>query len=526
LFAEATTQPDPEQRALHDALRISTHVKAGREPLPNMEGRSLLSRRILPEKIWSALMLCTLMTLCSFPVMPAQAQERLLKFEAGEASEIRVAQGKFVNARTSESVTRVVVGNPAIATAVPLSGTTLYVLGKAEGRTNVAIYGANDALIGLVNVEVGADTLDLRQTIQDAVPQAKVKVETINGRLRVSGAVPDGIAQRKVLELAQQYSSAPAINALHVTGGQQVLLEVRVIEASRNAERDLGVTLQATGTRAFGNSGPFDREKNAFKLGFPNGSSPFGTVVANVLGNGISADVLIQALEQKGLARRLAEPNLTALSGEKASFLAGGEVPIPVAGDDKGNITVTYKEYGVRLNFTPVVLDNGLINLKLEPEVSQIDPTVTIRTGVISVPAFITRRASTTIEVRDGQSFAMAGLLQSTHTKSQDQLPWLGQIPVLGALFRSSSFRKEETDLIIIVTPHIARPSKPGQPLRTPFDTVKPSNDVEFFLLGNLEVSRDMQRQFEKGAGVAGPFGHIVNLKTGQQNVSKKIVKR
>lgn len=201
-------------------------------------------------------------------------------------------------------------------------------------------------------------------------------------------------------------------------------------------------------------------------------------------------------------------------------------MPIPVAGDDKGNVTVTYKEYGVRLNFTPVVLDNGLINLKLEPEVSQIDPTVTIRTGLVSVPAFITRRASTTIEVRDGQSFAMAGLLQSTHTKSQDQLPWVGQIPVLGALFRSSSFRKEETDLIIIVTPHIARPAKPGQPLRTPFDTVKPSNDVEFFLLGNLEVSRDMQRQFEKGTGVVGPFGHIVNLKTGQQNASKKIVKR
>ena len=379
----------------------------------------------------------------------------------------------------------------------------------------------------MVNVEVGADTLDLRQTIQDAVPQAKVKVETINGRLRVSGAVPDGIAQRKVLELAQQYSSAPAINALHVTGGQQVLLEVRVIEASRNAERDLGVSFLGRKNAADGSSTVAGTgTAGGFRASFPNGSTPFGAIVANVLGDGISADILIQALEQKGLARRLAEPNLTALSGEKASFLAGGEVPIPVAGDDKGNVTVTYKEYGVRLNFTPVVLDNGLINLKLEPEVSQIDPTVTIRTGLVSVPAFITRRASTTIEVRDGQSFAMAGLLQSTHTKSQDQLPWVGQIPVLGALFRSSSFRKEETDLIIIVTPHIARPAKPGQPLRTPFDTVKPSNDVEFFLLGNLEVSRDMQRQFEKGTGVVGPFGHIVNLKTGQQNASKKIVKR
>jgi pilus assembly protein CpaC len=167
-----------------------------------------------------------------------------------------------------------------------------------------------------------------------------------------------------------------------------------------------------------------------------------------------------------------------------------------------------------------------LINLKLEPEVSQIDPSTTVRTGTIAIPAFITRRASTTIEVRDGQSFAMAGLLQSIHTKSQEQLPWLGQIPILGALFRSSSFKKEETDLIIIVTPHLTRPAKPGQPLRTPLDALKPSNDLEYFLLGKLEVSSDMQRQFENGAGLVGPYGHIVALKPEQKNVSKKIVKR
>jgi pilus assembly protein CpaC len=170
------------------------------------------------------------------------------------------------------------------------------------------------------------------------------------------------------------------------------------------------------------------------------------------------------------------------------------------------------------------VLSNGLINLKLEPEVSQIDPATSLRLGGIAIPAFITRRASTTIEVRDGQSFAMAGLIQTSQTKSQEQLPWIGQLPVLGALFRSSSFRKEETDLVIIVTPRLARPAKPGQPLRTPFDDANSSNDVEFFLLGNLEVSRDMRRRFEKGTGVAGPYGHIVHVKPGKQNVSKKIV--
>jgi len=239
---------------------------------------------------------------------------------------------------------------------------------------------------------------------------------------------------------------------------------------------------------------------------------------------GFSADILVQALEEKGLARRLAEPNLTALSGEKASFLAGGEIPIPISESDD-RITVQFKEYGVRLNFTPVVLDNGTINLKLEPEVSQIDENTVIRTGSIAIPGFITRRASTTIEVRDGQSFAMAGLLQSMHLKNQEQLPWLGQLPVLGTLFRSSSFQEEETDLVIIVTPHLVRPAKPGQPLRTPLDAAKPSNDAEFFLLGNLEVSSDMQRRFIEGAGVVGPYGHIVNLKPEQNNARKKIVK-
>jgi pilus assembly protein CpaC len=462
---------------------------------------------------------------CGFAA-PVQSQERLIKFEAGLPAEVRVAQGKFVNARTNGNVSRLVVGDPDIATAVPLTNTTFYVLGKAEGRTNVAVYGLNDTLLGLIDVEVGADMPDLKQTIQAAIPQAKIRVETVNGRVRLSGSVPDGVTQRKALEIAEQYSSSPVINALNVTGGQQVLLEVRVVEASRNAGRQLGVSWFGRGNGATASSGTAARQRGLNVGGlFPSGQAPFGTLVAQIIGGGITADILIQALEEKDLGRRLAEPNLTALSGEKASFLAGGEVPIPVAEND-GKVTVQYKEYGVRLNFTPVVLDNGLINLKLEPEVSQIDPNTVFRTGLIELPAFITRRASTTIEVRDGQSFAMAGLLQSVHTKSQDQLPWLGQLPVLGALFRSSSFQEEETDLVIIVTPHLVRPAKPGQPLRTPLDAAKPSNDAEFFLLGNLEVSSDMQRRFIEGTGVVGPYGHIIDLKPVQHNVSKKIVKR
>ncbi len=494
---------------------------------------------------WTALSVIGSAVVRSAPVLaglllaspPLQAQERLLRFDRGRAiGEINVAQGQFLTAKTAADIARVVVGNPEIATAVPLTGSSFYVLGKAEGRTNVAVYGANEELLGTVSVEVGADTPDLAAAVQEALPRANIKVETINGRLRLSGTVPDAIALRKALEIAEQYGSNGVINALRVTGGQQVMLEVRFIEANRSAGRELGVSWygrrlsQPPGrdvrTGSFRPTGDDDTSSGVVRFNptLPSGSTPFGTLIANFLGGGVSADILVQALEEKGLARRLAEPNLIALSGEKASFLAGGEVPIPVASEDN-KITVTYKEYGVRLTFTPVVLDSGLINLKLEPEVSQIDETIRVSTGAISIPGFITRRASTSIEVRDGQSFAMAGLLQSTHSKNQEQIPWLGQLPVIGTLFRSSAFQEQETDLVIIVTPRLVKPGRPGQPLRTPLDGKKPSNDIEFFLLGTLEVDNDMQKRFAEGAGVIGPYGHIVELPPGKRNAGKKVVK-
>jgi len=467
-------------------------------------------------------------------ISPACAQERLLRFNKGRAiGDINVAQGQFLTARTAADVGRVVVGNPDIATAVPLTARSFYVLGKAAGRTNVAVYGADDELMGTVNVEVGADTPDLAATIQESIPQSNIRVETVNGRLRLSGTVPDAIALRKALEIAEQYGSDGVINALRVTGGQQVMLEVRFIEANRNAGRELGISW--FGRRANDNSGrgialgnftPPETGKSGITYNplLASGGTPFGTVVANFLGGGINADVLVQALEEKGLARRLAEPNLIALSGERASFLAGGEVPIPVAAEDN-RVTVTYKEYGVRLNFTPTVLENGIINLKLEPEVSQVDESIRVSTGSISIPGFITRRASTSIEIRDGQSFAMAGLLQSVHSKNREQVPWLGSLPIIGTLFSSSAFEEQETDLVIIVTPHLVKPGKPGQPLRTPLDSTKPSNDLEFFLTGTMEVDSDMQKRFAEGTGVIGPYGHIIELKPGKRNVVKKVVK-
>ena len=243
--------------------------------------------------------------------------------------------------------------------------------------------------------------------------------------------------------------------------------------------------------------------------GLISGAAPFGTVVGTLISNGVQVDAMIRGLEERGLARRLAEPNLVALSGDTASFLAGGEFPFPVQ-SQLGQVTVEFKKFGVGLAFTPTVLDHGVINLKIEPEVSQLDPTNFVQVGGIRVPSLIVRRANTTIELRDGQSFAIAGLLQSVSSTDASQLPWLGDVPVIGALLRSTHFQKRETDLAIIVTPRLVRPTRPGDTVRTPLDNTAPGNDAEQFLLGRAEVPKGRPANGRP----AGPrqVGHILNV--------------
>ena len=205
-----------------------------------------------------------------------------------------------------------------------------------------------------------------------------------------------------------------------------------------------------------------------------------------------------------------------ALSGDTASFLAGGEYPIPVPGT-LGTVTIDYKTYGVGLSFTPTVLRNGAINLVIKPEVSQLDFGHTVQIAGIAIPPLIVRRASTTIELRDGQSFVIGGLLQNTSSTAQDQLPWLGDVPVLGALFRSAQYKKSETDLAIIVTPRLVRPTRPGDPVKTPLDNTLPANDIDFFLMGKAEISPADARL---AVGHQRPFvGHILDLRKEGANV-------
>ena len=416
----------------------------------------------------------------------------------GEKILLPVGQSRVFT--TDSEIERLVVGDPEIADVVLVSPRSFYVLGRGLGRTNLQVFSGGDFPTGLIDLEVTVDTGDLAATLRHAAPGADIRVQSVNGRLRLHGTVPDAVTLGRVLEIAKQYGSDAVINALQVTSPQQVFLEVRILEASRNAGRDLGINVNVPD----GSDGSFN--SGSGQLG--NGIA-FGSFLATLLSNGTEIDVLIQALEQRGLARNLAEPTLAALSGETASFLAGGEVPIPVSEAD-GQVTVEYKEFGVRLSFTPVVLGNGLINLTLEPEVSQIDRTTTFDTGLVQLPSFSTRRASTTIELGDGQSFAIAGLLQRNNSRRQEQLPWIGDVPILGALFRSASFQKEETDLVIIVTPRLTRPVASSKALVTPLDTAVLTSERTFFLYGKAEMTRgELERKIRR-RGIDGPFGHMV----------------
>lgn len=439
------------------------------------------------------------------------ARARVLSVDIGESrvGAVKVVAGKSQNLRTSRSFVDLVVGDPDVADVMPLTDRTLYVLGKKIGTTNISVFDAEKRLVGLVEVEVGYDAPRIADAIERASPASAARVGTANGRTVLGGQAADGEAAAEAVAIARTYGPE-VVNTMKVRQPQQVLLEVRFIEASRSAGRELGVSLGVDSRDVKGGIGL----KQALAGTLVSSHTPFGTALGTILSNGVRADILIQALEERGLARRLAEPNLVAMSGEKASFLAGGEFPIPVQGD-LSRVTVEYKKFGVSLNFLPTVLSDGVINLKIEPEVSQLDPTTAVRSANVAVPGIIVRRASTVVELRDGQSFAIAGLLQSYNSHVQEQLPWLGDIPIIGTLFRSAAFERKETDLAIIVTPRIVRPAKPGERLRTPLDGAVPANDLDFFLAGRQEIPTAQAR----GSTVVPVSGHILDLPASPRRV-------
>ena len=461
----------------------------------------------------------------------AYAQPRSIVISGNERTVmVTVPIGKSQDVRTDTSFVDVVVGDPDVADVNPLTDRALSILGRKIGTTRVSVYAEGKKLVGIFDIEVSYDITRLTNELRRRFPGSRIQASTVNGRIMLSGEVIDGATLDKAVTIARQFGPE-IINSMSVASPQQVLLEVRFVEIARTAGRELGVQWNRFGNNSLINVG---NRQSANQLpigpasevaaGVLSGASPFGFLISRIISSGVSTDVLINALEQKGIARSLAEPNLVALSGDTASFLAGGEYPIPVAGSF-GQITVDYKKYGVGLAFTPTVLGQGLINLKIEPEVSQIDTTHTISVANgIAVPALIVRRASTTVELRDGQSFMIGGLLQTDNKNQIEQLPWIGSVPVLGALFSSKSYQKNETDLAIIVTPRLVRPARPGDVIKTPGDDTMQPNDVDFFLLGKNEVTNEEARQLTPttarvAAAADRPFtGHMLDMPKGVSN--------
>ena len=421
----------------------------------------------------------------------------------GNVIQLQVTLDKAETIATDREFSDVLVGNAQMADVVALTSRTLYVLGKKVGSTSITLLSPDKRVMGVVNVEVTFDIEGLKRRLRENIPGSGISVSSVGNKILLSGTVRDSVSLSKALSIAEQTAPQAVTNALSVRGSQQVLLEVRFVEADRESSRELGVGWDVFGNRIAAISGVTGvTSAGTPVLGLASNNVPFGAAIARLLDGGTKADVIVQALEKRGLARRLAEPNLVALSGDTASFLAGGEFPFPVAAENN-RITVEFKKFGVGLAFTPTVLDDGLINVKIEPEVSELDPTTTLRVEGVEIPSLIIRRAQTTIELRDGQSFAVAGLLSANNFKNQKQLPWIGEVPVLGTLFRSAAFQKKETDLVIIVTPHLVRPARPGEKLVTPLDGRVSSNDREFFLRGQQEVKVDRPQAFH---------GHILDL--------------
>lgn len=387
------------------------------------------------------------------------------------------------------------VANPSIADIATLSDRTIYVLGKSPGRTTLTLLGADGKLITNVEVRVAPDLAEFKERLREVLPGEKIEVRTANDGIVLSGTVSSVLKLDRALDLAKRYAPDAVSNLMSVGGTQQVMLKVRFAEMARSVSKDLSVSLGfgAAGGNFGVNGGTNRGIANGDTLGTTTGTvttpftGPSGTsngALSIGFGSGsLQAAVLIEALETKGLVRTLAEPNLTALSGQQAEFLAGGEIPIPVSSDD--GISIEYRPFGVELAFTPTVVDQDVINLNLATSVSSLDTTNSVTTGGVSVPSFSKRASSTTVELRDGESFAIAGLLQDDFVDLAGQVPWLGDVPVLGALFRSSNYTRRQTELVIIVTAHLVSPTR-GDNYVLPTDRIRVPTERELFLNGTV----------------------------------------
>jgi pilus assembly protein CpaC len=411
---------------------------------------------------------------------------------------LEVNKGGLV--RLDQPAATVFVANLEISDIQVKSPSLIYLMGKRAGETTLYAVDDQEQVLAAFQIHVVHDLRRLRQAVKDIHPAVDLELASVGGAVIVQGRVPTAAVAEDVRRLAARFidQDGDVVNRLAVTAPTQVSLRVRVAEINRTVQKQLGFNWDALGTIG------------SFSLGFGT-FNPFGTnVVSDLLQGGVGtgsldANVLVDVLDQEGLISILAEPNLTAMSGETASFLAGGEFPILVPGTN-GQVTIEFKKFGVSLAFTPTLLDADRISMRVRPEVSELSAegavTIPVVGGTLTVPSLTVRRAETTVELGSGQSFAIAGLIRNNVAQSVKKFPGLGDIPILGALFRSDDFKRNESELVIIVTPYIVRPAASNN-LALPTDGYAPPSDADRILRGGT-----YRRNPQKGeASVVAPDG-------------------
>ncbi|RMD47674.1 MAG: type II and III secretion system protein family protein [Alphaproteobacteria bacterium] len=449
------------------------------------------------------------------------AAEGVLKIMAGAPdNDIKVVVNRAVVMESDTPFAELSVANPKIADIASLSDRSIYILGKAPGRTSLTLLTQDAKLITNVEVHVVPDIAEFKERLKEILPDEPIEVRTANDGIVLSGRVSGARKISQALELAELYAPGKVRNLMTVGGTQQVMLKVRFAEMARSVAKDLTASVMANGNLGPAQAGGLTQsaatagnvaaviQQDPTQVALPRNRA--GMLVFRLGTGSLGAALMLEALEQKGLVRTLAEPNIVAISGKQAEFLAGGEYPVPVS--DGGSVTIDYKPFGIRLKFLPTVVDDTLISLSLEAEVSSIDSNTTVTNGGFTVNAFKTRRATTNVEMRDGQSFAIAGLLTDDFQDSVQQLPWLGDVPILGALFRSTSYQRQQSELVVIITAHLVTPTK-GDALALPTDRVRVPTEAELFMFGKTS-GRKFSRKTPAGdvarQNFIGSYGYIM----------------
>ena len=429
---------------------------------------------------------------------PAVAQSRA----ARPSETLTLSQNTGTLVRLSSPMSDVFVANEAIADVQVRSSTQLYVFGKSAGETTVYATGSNGRVVYAANVRVGTNAGSVGEMLRLAMPEANIQATPMNNLVLLTGTVASPTDVEEAQRLVQAYvgEGTQVVSRIRSATPLQVSLKVKIAEVSRSLVKQIGVNLLTRdGTSGFqfgigqGNPGTFGTPASGETPAVPKGFNVGATgTTLGLAGKLFGLDILstLNLSEADGLVTTLAEPTLTALSGETASFLAGGEFPIPVS-QSLGSVTIEYKQYGVGLAFTPIVLADGRISMRVRPEVSELSNEGSIRLNGFDVPALTTRRAETTVELGSGQSFMIAGLLRNANTNNVDKAPFLGDLPILGALFRSTKYRRAETELVIIVTPYLVRPV--SNQLALPTDGYR------------APASGDMVLEGQSYRGVSGP---------------------